>query len=256
MLVTRKEPENLKAEDLWLFKHELKKAFPDPQIINLKNVVINGEIHFTQNLKNNVLAAYHAAFFKYTVLQIIKRFIKQNLQFSFKRHFIITDSWSNGYFHWLLDCLPRLILIEDSGLNLPLILPHHLKDQRYVMESLAMLGFTNYRFLQNDKWYFFKSLCFPVHLAPTGNFHDGIIKKLRKRITPGTTSIPGLKIYISRSKALMRQVANEDEMVNVLSNLGFKTVYCEDMTFTEQVQLFAQAKYLWCRAVQYAFYGS
>lgn len=244
MLVKRKEPVNLKIEDLWLFKRELRKEFAAPLIIDLKNVIITGDIDFTQNLKSNVLVSCHANFFQRTILQLIKRSIKQNLAFRLKKHFIISDSWSNGYFHWLLDCLPRLILSEDSGLNLPLILPSFLKDKDYVSESLSLLGKTNYQFLKKNKWYFIKSLSFPVHLATTGNYNDDIIKKLRNRITPGDRQIPGLKIYISRSKAFIRLIANEAEIIPVLSKMGFEIIFCEDMSFAEQVQLLSKAKYL------------
>lgn len=244
MLTIRKEPNNLNSEDLWLFKNELRKEFSDPLIVDLKEVIITADINFTQNLKSNVLVSYNANFFQPTFLQLIKRFVKQNLPIKLKKHFIITDSWSNGYFHWLLDCLPRLMLLEESGLNLPLILPSFLKDKDYVSESLSLLGKTNYQFLKKNKWYFFKSLSFPVHLATTGNYNDQIIKKIRNRIKSDRRQIPGLKIYISRSKALMRKITNEDEIIPLLSKMGFKIIFCEDMTFAEQVHLFSKVKYL------------
>ena len=143
-----------------------------------------------------------------------------------------------------MDCLPRLILLEEKGMNVTLILPENLKSKTYISESLNLLGIINFKFLKKDNWYFFKSLSFPVHLAPTGNYNDEIIKKLRSRITGNLQQVPTLKIYISRTKASRRKIDNEDQILPLLLQIGFKTVCCEDLSFDEQVKLFSKVKYL------------
>lgn len=48
-------------------------------------------------------------------------------------------------------------------------------------------------------------------------------------------------IYITRRKARVRRVANEEELLQVLLEYGFETYALEDMTFAEQVLLFHDA---------------
>jgi capsular polysaccharide biosynthesis protein len=244
MIVRRAKPVNLKNEDLWIFRHELEKVFNDPQILNLKNVVLNGELNFEKKANDNLLLSYNNKTFETTLWQKIKKIINFHFCIKVRNHFIITDDWSNGYFHWLMDCLPRLILLGEKGMIPPLILPGHFKNKGYVSESLHIVGIKNVTFLKKENWYYLKRLTFPVHLAPTGNYNDDIMKALRNKLTANLREDPTLKIYISRSKASRRKIANEDQILPVLSQMGFKTIYCEDLSFQEQLQLFSKVKYL------------
>lgn len=123
-------------------------------------------------------------------------------------------------------------------------LPIDFIEKEYVAESLKLLGKSDVQFVKKDRWYFFTTLWFPVHLAPTGNYNDEIIKKLRKRMTGAVQGTPDVKIYISRSKANKRKIKNEDEILSLLDKFGFQQVFCEEMSFTEQIKLFRQIKYL------------
>jgi capsular polysaccharide biosynthesis protein len=244
MIIQRTKPVNIKNEDLWIFKHELEKTFNDPQILDLKNVVLNGELHFEKRTNYPLLLSYNNKTFETSIWEKIKKIIKFQFCIKLRKHFIITDDWSNGYFHWLMDCLPRLMLFGEKRTKLSLILPAHLKDEEYVSESLHLLGIKNFRFLRGNNWYYFKSLSFPVHLAETGNYNDEIMKILRNNLVTKPIEPSGLKIYISRSKASRRKIINEEQILPLLSRMGFKTIYCEDLSFQEQVNLFSKVKYL------------
>ena len=50
------------------------------------------------------------------------------------------------------------------------------------------------------------------------------------------------RVFISRRSALARRIANEDEVRRVLAPLGFAAYALEEMSFAEQVRLFAQAE--------------
>jgi capsular polysaccharide biosynthesis protein len=244
MLVRRKKPRNIKTEDLWFFTHELEKEFNDPQILDLKNVLLDGQLYFEKKTKNPLLLSYNNKTFNTSLSQKIEKIINFQFCLKLRKYCIITDDWSNGYFHWLMDCLPRLILLEEKGMVFSLILPDALKSNSYIYESLNLLGVNNFTFLKKDNLYYFKYLTFPVHLAPTGNYNDEIIKKLRSRMTGNLQEVSTLKIYISRSKASRRKIANEDQILPLLSQMGFKTVFCEDLSFHDQVKLFRKVKYL------------
>jgi hypothetical protein len=50
------------------------------------------------------------------------------------------------------------------------------------------------------------------------------------------------RIYVSRSRARSRRVGNEIELQTALNRLGFATVYPEELTVCEQVQMFKSAR--------------
>jgi capsular polysaccharide biosynthesis protein len=49
-------------------------------------------------------------------------------------------------------------------------------------------------------------------------------------------------IFISRRKALSRKIINENEVIEALAPFGFVAYVLEDLTFSEEVRLFSQAK--------------
>jgi capsular polysaccharide biosynthesis protein len=247
MLSTRKEPENLKAEDLWIFKHELQRNFAEPLIVKLRNTFITADGHFPDKYKSNPAISYHAKFFSFKLYNLLQKIRQLKFTVIWRKRIIITDEWSKSYFHWLMDCLPRLILFESSRSSrpeIPVILPSYLRDKSFVVESLALMGKNNIQFLKKDKWYFLRTLYFPVHLAPTGNYNDEITRKLRSAFTPTSNAAAHLKIYISRGKAAHRKIDNEADILPLLKKNGFKTVFCEEMSFKEQVSLFSETAVL------------
>ena len=82
MLVRRKKPVNIKTEDLWLFTHELQKEFNDPQILDLKNVILNGELFFEKKTNDNLLLFYNNKTFTTSLKKSIKKII--SFQFCLK----------------------------------------------------------------------------------------------------------------------------------------------------------------------------
>jgi capsular polysaccharide biosynthesis protein len=94
-----------------------------------------------------------------------------------------------------------------------------------------------------------EKLLVPSHAGCSGTFNYTVINgmanfiKTQKSITTLDTTSPE-KIYISRSKAGRRRIKNDDAVIGLLEPLGFKTLYMEDYSFTEQVKLLSGCRYL------------
>jgi len=68
------------------------------------------------------------------------------------------------------------------------------------------------------------------------------IKSLYEHIWSQYKQIKGKYTYISRSKAQVRRVTNESEVLEGLKRLGV-SVYCmEDLSFVDQIKLFAESE--------------
>lgn len=114
MISYRRQPKNLQANDLWLFGHELKKEFNDPSILQLKKVVVTGNLHFSKKIYGNTPISYHSQSFTYSFFEVLKKLKERKFIIKLKRHFVITDDWGKSYFHWLLDCLPGYYCLRNQ----------------------------------------------------------------------------------------------------------------------------------------------
>jgi hypothetical protein len=183
--VKRKTPVNFANSDLYLFNHELEKYLHLSEQIHLNFFLIhsNGSFIVNKALSNNIKEK--SSIYKISKTKFILLFIKKAFKFQmfFKISFSIwfTDNWSVGYFHWMLDALPRLIESQVKT-NTKILLPFIFKDLSFVIPSLNALGFFNIQFMSENKLYVFSNLKFSTHSAPTGNYNEETISHLRSLI--------------------------------------------------------------------------
>lgn len=241
-IISRKKPKNLVVDDLALFSHEIEKEIPETFILQLKNVYV---------LNDSIFSLRKAKFFsaftylhKLNTTDHIKRlflFFKKGKNFD--NGIWITDNWSEGYFHWLTDALPRLISSEDFVTSHKVILPESYKSIPFVTESLSFLGYPVH-FYNSSERVKVTELLLPSHTAPTGNFNLEVIKRLRNRFIEPTTLLPFRKVFISRQKANKRKIRNEGEIVNLLITHGFEIHFFEDYSFEKQIRIMSETKTL------------
>jgi capsular polysaccharide biosynthesis protein len=149
------------------------------------------------------------------------------------------------YSHWLWDVLPRLHLLEKSGVSWDrFVVP---QVTRYQRESLALLGIKPESIIAApDMNIEADELVVPSLPAfPLGNTSPWASVWLRERflpLTPPLSRSQPRRIYISRAKSGRRRVLNEDELLNVLAPLGFERVFLEDHSFLDGVRLLRDAE--------------
>jgi len=158
----------------------------------------------------------------------------------------ITDIWSNGYFHWMTDAIPRLLTIQDKLKNSTLLLPGNYRSLKFIIPSLKPFTIKNIEFV--DGVFRLDNLNMPSHTAPTGNFRQNFVVSLRDRYTAfnkNETRDPGYRrIYISRGIANRRKISNEKECLVVFEKYGFRVLHLENHSFEDQVRLVSNAEYL------------
>lgn len=69
-----------------------------------------------------------------------------------------------------------------------------------------------------------------------------VFEWIRERFVGKRTAPRGRRIYISRRLAAQRKASNEAEVVAVLSKKGFEEVALEELSFSAQVELFAECE--------------
>jgi capsular polysaccharide biosynthesis protein len=157
-------------------------------------------------------------------------------------HASIMSLWCENYFHWMFNALPRLAVLEASGVPYDrLIVPAKLK--RFQRESLAALGIPESRLmpftgehLQPEK------LIWIAPLAPINEPSSYLLDWVRRSLGPGQSE-PTRMFYVSR-KGGTRNAANERELLDALKPLGLERLLPEELSFAEQLSTFASAKLL------------
>jgi capsular polysaccharide biosynthesis protein len=249
LLSLRKNPSNLKKDHQYIFESELKKVIPTNYVLKLKNAIILEDTL----LHNWLFLNKHTHTFKidwlYKLKLLAKRFILPSL--TVNNAIWITDDLSEGYFHWILDCLPRLLnIIKTSEItsDYVIILTPGIYNQTFVKESLDLLGFKY--FVKESKKVNIKcrQLLLANHCASTtGNYNDGLIKELRdfflKKIEIKKSATKKW-IYISRANATRRKANNEEELVTMLLANNVEVHYFEEYNFLKQMEVIAHTDYL------------
>jgi capsular polysaccharide biosynthesis protein len=155
----------------------------------------------------------------------------------------IIDENAYGYFHWLTDCLCRLIAINTYLKDHVVILPNHLKNIKFIDESLL---YFNIKAEYYDVTLPIKvnHLLLPSHTAPSGNYNTILINKLRQQFVRQSSTQVTKNIYISRQNAEKRKITNEEAVIALLKQYYFEVHFFENYSFTEQINLMKDTKCL------------
>lgn len=153
--------------------------------------------------------------------------------------------WGN-YYHWTIECLPRLAGIERyrevTGKEPTIIVPED--PSSWMLESLELLGYDDYRLYRLEDHCTVNRLIVPTHPGPTPVECEWLRDTMHTAVDGSSTidETADHRIYISRRNATRRRVKNEAEVVETLRYHGFKSYALEELSVADQVTLFSNAE--------------
>jgi capsular polysaccharide biosynthesis protein len=165
---------------------------------------------------------------------------------------IMVPTWYN-YYHWHIDILTRLYELAALDISEPvtLLISGDLKPFQVSTLNWCLPPNVTVEYVAGDeRWIHVEKLLFPAIIRPRTNFMvpREALDYVRNAILSGVHALPtrrpGLRIYISRAKAVRRRVLNEAEVVACLTKHGFQIVQLETLPVEEQVCLLHQAEYI------------
>jgi capsular polysaccharide biosynthesis protein len=163
-----------------------------------------------------------------------------------KLYVSIHNSYS-GYYHWLLECLPKLLEAKKVLGDFTLLLPDSYRAD-FHNDTLRLLGVSEMERLLPATVYRVPELVLPYFDEPMGSYSAAVLEELRSTLlhVTHTARIAGgpTRLYVSRRKAERRKVVNEPAVEALMHEFGFQAVCFEDYTFAQQVQLCANAEAL------------
>ena len=153
------------------------------------------------------------------------------------------------YYHWLIDLIPRIGILSRSGIDLSKIdwFVVNSLQKSFQKETLQALGISLDKVIESDRHPYLqaKQLVMPSFPGELDWPNQGTINFLRQTfLTPEIYTHKNYpdRIYISRAKSQHRHLINELEVIDCISRCGFVPIFLEEMSFREQIALFAAAK--------------
>lgn len=255
---------------------EFSYTYPE----NLKNIDRPFfEPHFSNPLyTQNILSFHNVFFFKFGMISNLKmQPIKQNLPWNdcalgFGKGYFIktiikhtllnkagallgrktkfciaTNSFSDNFYHWFVEVVPKVIALQEALKNgMVLLLPDQY-DKKYQLKSLEILGI-KHMVIKKEIVFIPRVYIVSRESDFIGYNSKKTIQRLGNRLrnSLSTSFVPSTtdKVYISRQKAGRRKLVNEDAILPVLVDLGFKVIYAEELSFTDTILFFSKVRYL------------
>ena len=252
----RQAPRNLEPQDSPLFAEAMCKRFPACQVQHIREADVFGRSPIRladgQFLPESFVNQSHFDLWKKERGHWrtgLERFLHYHTQLDTPGVWI-TDNLSCDVFHWFGEALPRLELAlqELRADEVTLLLPRKFSRHDYILESLKAYGLRDVRVLGRFECMRCTDLFFPNHIAGSGDYNSGLMQSMRSRfrkhIGASGLAAPSSRLYISRRLAGRGRILNEDEILGVLADHGFKILLTEETPWEQQVKLAAQAEVL------------
>ncbi len=159
----------------------------------------------------------------------------------------------NNIGHWFLDVLPRLHLLQKSGLydEVDWFLVPSMRYS-YQTETLEILGIPRDKIITGEEYPHIKADRLIASTAPRGN-HSLVPKWLidytRNAFLPVAANdqqqveeAVDPYLFISRRDSSIRNILNEGELQQVLGQYGFNTILSSKLSISDKIKLFSKAK--------------
>lgn len=225
-----------------LFEVKRAKLEMPHGMVRIKNGLVERLMGDTVFPLNN--PRYYFSFFRSYIFS--KRVVKNSV--------LLTLPFDNNYYHWLIETLPRLSILELAGYkakNTKLLMPPVGSRPAFVGDSLALVGWHENQDCLDSGVYTASNLIVPSLTSPRSRISPFAANWLREKIL--RSSNPSIsekdeysyeRIYISRDDAPTRHVKNSVEMDELIKKFGFVKVTMSGKSVYEQAKLFASAKYI------------
>ncbi len=155
-----------------------------------------------------------------------------------------------NYFHWLIDTISRLNVLQKSRFKDEDIDYYLVPDisKPFQQSTLEAIGIPPEKLITCYEYPYLKAsrLLTGSHPRVGSKIPEWIIPFLRDSFLSQATLDSSVKgapyVYVSRGDVTRRAVTNEDKVLEILSKYGFQSFRLGDLSFHEQISLFYNAK--------------
>ncbi len=165
--------------------------------------------------------------------------------------------WSEGYYHWFTDALPRLAVLQEFPPQTSILVRGPLRA--YQRESLQMLGLLDRIRETPEKHLIIEEYYFSSPSSMTGCTNPYAVNWLRTQFLQHQVKRDTPKKFFIQRKGKTRGITNQEEVSEFFKSCGWAVIDFEDLNFAEQIAWFHNAEavvgehgaaftnLLWCR---------
>jgi len=160
-----------------------------------------------------------------------------------------TSAGAHCYYHWMLDILPKVGLLEKAGFKIADIdyfLVRETNDS-FHKETLERLGISQEKIIVTKKDSYLRCerlIHIDVRNGGGMKMHRFLPQWIKHIYPPVHPIGERIKLYISRPKGVRRGVSNESELIPILESHGYTITAMEGMSVLAQVELLSRADVL------------
>ena len=166
---------------------------------------------------------------------------RKNLFKQFSDAVVLGSSASDDYYRNLIYFLPRIFFIHQKEINLAIHRDSSNKFRNFIIEILKKNKIQIKKFIYlDDDFYKFNKSFMPRYFKPIDSIkilRHNLLKDIHKKKS---------KIFISRQNSSSRNLVNESNFNLLLKSQGFKIINITNLSFFEQIQVFASAEVIIC----------
>lgn len=185
---------------------------------------------------------YNSGFWLVT---LFKGLFTLNFKFNiFKKVSVVFNVFSNNYFHWITEVLPKIHYLQNTCSDIVFLIPEDF-DQDYQLSTLKICG-ANIIFFRENLVFFKDMLLFSGFSEFPGYYEPGSLFPVRLKILQAVTSKKSQNslIYITRKNAHRRRASNEEEIRLILKRYDFEIYDFDNSSFNDIVEISRNAKVL------------
>ncbi len=249
-LIIKIQKDSLKEISMKKYKHEILNELFITKIPNAK-IWSNGLAISILDEKNQLLPEISGYFCKNGVNDpILKEKIFPKTQQKYINVVLFAVKGNHGYYHWMMDLLPKIQLLKESkkfNLNdIDYFLFNNL-NKKFQIEIIEYLNIPKEKIIQLSGSKKKKILFELEDLIIISNIYDikskcNLVKKNLLMFNNKNHFKIYKNIYISRNKSRCRRIINEKELIEILKKFNFKILYLEELTIAQQKELFYNSK--------------
>ncbi len=260
-IIQRTLPVNFQEQDRKLFEREVMREFPAVETISLVDAKINYFGIIKQNWKYRLDLCFWGM--KRSVFSSLKWYgflLFQDILNTFfgkkryiKKGFLLNDCFSAAFFHVFGDIVQKmeaLLELEKKHLlevkDITIVVPGHILKSytKTIFDLYKHFGFS-FEIVEKFSVVGIEEAFYVPQITPTGNYRPHLMQQARQRFRDFFHIGQGKKrIYITRKKAPIRHISNEEELFPILEKRGFSIVAMEDFSLEDQIRLVGEAEIL------------
>ena len=242
-------PVNFQEKDACFFKNTYFKPIP-LKVYELSNTIVTTEgiCLINNGIVKESIHGYRDKITIYSLMAQLNMLKKKTIIIDNPDTFLLIHSPEFGYYHWLTESIPRILMVKSRIKELTLLLPLSLKNVEFVRESLKPFDFKGFYYIPDNKNIKLRHLVLPRIKPFCTVYYPETTDEIRKYYT-GFAATTDLKhnsfparLFISAAGNEKNDICDFRSLRILLDKYRIRPVNLAEYSFYEQIQMIQRAK--------------